>query len=120
MGRRTHLGCDRRGQTVTMEAPRLVEDQDAFDEVVAAVTALPEGAGYALDTEFHRERTYWPRLALIQVAWDDQLVLVDPLAVDVRGLARVLEGPALFVAHAADQDLEVLEQACDAVPTRLF
>ena len=103
-----------------MKAPQLVDDQRALDEVVAAVRALPAEAGYALDTEFHRERTYWPRLALIQLAWDDELVLIDPLAVDVAGLAEVLAGPAMFVAHAADQDLEVLEQACGAVPTRLF
>jgi ribonuclease D len=81
---------------------------------------------YALDTEFHRERTYWPRLALLQVAWPGGaagpagVALIDPLAVEVAPLARLLASPATMVAHAAEQDLEVLERACGRGPTRLF
>ncbi len=79
---------------------------------------------YALDTEFHRERTYWPRLALLQVAWPAGptgpagVALVDPLAVDVSPLARVLAGPGTMVAHAAEQDLEVLELAASRAKPR--
>lgn len=81
---------------------------------------------YALDTEFHREKTYWPRVALVQVAWPAAgghgpgSALVDPLAVDMAPFARVLASPATMVAHAADQDLEVLELACGRGPSRLF
>ena len=46
--------------------------------------------------------------------------LVDPLAVDLAPLAKVLEGPGVAVMHAAGQDLEVLELACGTVPTTLF
>ena len=63
---------------------------------------------YALDTEFHTERTYWPKLALIQMAWRDKVALVDPLAVDPAPLGRVFEGPGTAVAHAAGQDLDIL------------
>src|SRR5207302_8671577 len=81
---------------------------------------------YAVDAEFHRERTYWPQLALVQVGWagSDEgpagVALVDPQEVDVSPLARVLQGPGTMVAHAADQDLEVLERACGVLPGRLF
>ena len=75
---------------------------------------------YAIDTEFHRERTYFPRLALVQVAWDGGLALIDPLAVDLRPFAAVLDSDVLAVLHAADQDLEVLELACGDVPRRIF
>jgi ribonuclease D len=81
---------------------------------------------YALDTEFHRERTYWPVLALVQIAWragpagPPGVALIDPRAVDVRPLGDLLAGPGLMVAHAADQDLEILDRACGAVPSRLF
>src|SRR5262249_23751880 len=75
---------------------------------------------YALDTEFHRERTYYPRLALVQLAWADDIVLIDPLAVDVTPLAAILDGDGLALLHAADQDLEVLERACGTVPARMF
>jgi ribonuclease D len=75
---------------------------------------------YALDTEFHTERTYYPQLALIQVGWADKVALVDPLAVDPAPLARLFSGPGIAVAHAADQDLDVLETACGVVPGTVF
>ncbi len=48
------------------------------------------------------------------------MALVDPLSVDVAPLAEVFAGPGLALAHAAEQDLEVLERACGGVPARLF
>ena len=75
---------------------------------------------YAVDTEFHRERTYYPHLDLVQIGWAGGLALIDPLAVDVAPLAEVLDGPGLGVLHAADQDLEILRTACGTVPSRLF
>lgn len=103
--------------------PQLVTDSADLDSLVDRLLAADR---YALDTEFHRERTYWPSLALVQVAWPAGdagpagVALVDPLAVDVAPLAAVLEGGAVMVAHAAEQDLEVLERACGRVPARLF
>jgi ribonuclease D len=75
---------------------------------------------YGFDTEFHTERTYVPDLALIQIAWADQVALVDPLAVDPEPLAEVFGGPGIAVAHAASQDLDVLMAACGVVPTTVF
>ncbi|CAN5637435.1 ribonuclease D [soil metagenome] len=95
----------------------MIEDESGLAEVVAALVDVP---AYAVDTEFHRERTYWPQLALVQIAWPDEIVLIDPLAVDLAPLRAVLEGPGLAVMHAASQDLEVLARACDAIPSRLF
>jgi ribonuclease D len=86
----------------------------------AAVDAARAAAAYAIDTEFHRERTYWPRLALVQLAWPGGLVLIDPFAVDLAPLADLFAGPGVAVMHAAEQDLEVLERACGAIPARLF
>ena len=48
-----------------------------MDELVDELSDEPR---YALDTEFHRERTYYPRLALVQIAWPGGLALVDPTA----------------------------------------
>ena len=83
-------------------------------------TELAAEDAYAVDTEFHRERTYYPHLDLIQVAWAGGLALIDPLVLDLRPLAGVFDGPGLAVLHAADQDLEVLRGACGTVPSRLF
>lgn len=96
---------------------RWVADQDDFERLVDDLVEQPR---YALDTEFHRERTYYPRLALLQVAWSGGTALVDPLAVDMRALERLLHSDALAVLHAAQQDLDVLQTACGTVPNRLF
>ncbi len=98
-------------------AHRWIDQQSEIDDVVAA---LLEQERYAIDTEFHRERTYFPALALVQLAWRDQLVLVDPLAVDITSLARLFDSDVLAVFHAAQQDLDVLTHAVGAVPRRFF
>ncbi len=102
----------------------------AGTEVVRVDTAaglrgiLDEVAGapaVALDTEFHRERTYFPKLGLVQIAYEpDRLVLIDPIAVDVAPLAELLESDTTVVIHAASQDLEVLRLVTGAVPRDLF
>ena len=67
---------------------------------------------YCLDTEFHRERTYFPQLALIQINVDDEIFLVDPTAVDLDVIATLFENDALVILHAAQQDLDVLQLTC--------
>ena len=89
------------------------ELEDLCDEVL-------EEEAYAFDTEFQSERTYFPRLALIQLGWADKVALIDPLAVDPTPLGRLFEGPGIGVAHAAGQDLEILKSACGASPTVVF
>jgi ribonuclease D len=96
---------------------RLVDTEAGLSAVVAQLKDQP---AYALDTEFHRERTYFPKVALVQLAWPGGLVLVDPLSVDLEPLREVLDGPGTAVLHASDQDLEVLELACGTVPSTLF
>jgi ribonuclease D len=85
-----------------------------------AIRKLVDEPAYAIDTEFLRERTYYPKLALVQIAWPGHTVLIDPLAVDLTPLGELLESDSLAVLHAADQDLEVLEYACDTIPRQIF
>ena len=101
----------------TARPHRWVAEQSELDEVIDALLAQP---GYAIDTEFHRERTYFPTLALVQLAWDDELVLVDPLAVDVRAMDRLFASDTEAVFHAAQQDLDVLTHAVGSVPVHFF
>lgn len=97
---------------------RWVDQQDDFEAVIDALLGQQR---YAIDTEFHRERTYFPSLALVQLAWgDDQLVLVDPLAVDITALGRLFDSDVEAVFHAAQQDLDVLTHAVGVVPKRFF
>ncbi len=96
---------------------RWVSTDRQLAELVDELRGAPR---YALDTEFHRERTYYPRLALVQLAWAGGTALVDPLACDARRLAPLLEGEGLAVLHAAQQDLDVLRSAVGAIPARLY
>lgn len=96
---------------------RLVVSDEALEHLI---DELLEVDRYALDTEFHRERTYYPRLALVQIAWADGVAIVDPLTCDPRAFARLFTSERLAVIHAAQQDLDVLTHACGAVPTRLI
>ncbi len=96
---------------------RWIEDESALDEVIDEILLQPR---YAIDTEFHREKTYYPKLALVQLKWGEKTALVDPLAVDPRGLARLFESEILAVFHAAQQDLEVLRHASLVAPINIF
>ena len=97
---------------------RIVDTDEQLDEVV---DQLLDTDRYAIDTEFHRERTYYPQLALIQIAWPGDLVLIDPIAVDPEPLAEVFRSTDVeAVLHACSQDLEVLELAAGAAPSRIF
>jgi ribonuclease D len=103
--------------TVAPATHRWIDDPAELDELIDVLAAQPR---YAIDTEFHREKSYFPRLALIQFAWPGGLVLVDPLTVDPAPLRRLFASPALAVAHAAQQDLDVLTHAIGAIPEHLF
>jgi ribonuclease D len=98
-------------------SPVLIDDHD---RLVALCDEVSDEEVYALDTEFHTERTYWPRLALIQLGWADKVALVDPLAVDPGPLGRLFAGPGTAVAHAAGQDLDILHTACGVAPATVF
>jgi len=103
---------------VTEFAHRWIDDDAALADVI---DELLTESRYAIDTEFHRERTYFPALALVQLGWDaDQIVLIDPLTVDVGALGRLFDSDVEAVFHAAQQDLDVLTHAVGVVPRRFF
>ena len=89
------------------------------------------GPRIGLDTEFVRERTYWPQLALVQVALEapagdaadgGDILLLDPLAHGMReALVPLLVDPAILkVMHSAGEDLVAFKRACGVVPQPLF
>jgi ribonuclease D len=94
-----------------------ITHQPDFEELV---DELCDASAYALDTEFHRERTYLPQLAVVQLATRDRIALVDALTVDVRPLSRAFQTDAVCVMHAGSQDLEILDLVCGAVPQHMF
>ncbi len=76
-----------------------------------------------IDTEFMREKTYWPQLCLVQVAGPDVFAAIDPLAegIDLTPLFDLLRNEHVIkVFHAARQDLEIFLQLMNALPTPVF
>lgn len=105
--------------SVNERLPVYVSDREGLRELVR----LLEGSEFvALDTEFMRERTYYARLCLIQLATDDVEAIVDPLAVDDLGpLLDLLQDRHMTkVLHAGQQDLEILCRLSGKVPAPLF
>lgn len=94
------------------------------DALAALCHLLAEAPFVCLDTEFMRERTYWPKLCLVQLAGPDgKAVAVDPLAegLDLAPLvALVNDRRVLKVVHAARQDLEIFYNLSGRVPAPLF
>lgn len=76
----------------------------------------------SLDTEFIREKTYRPRLCLIQVANPEVVACIDPLAIDdLTPLLDILYDPAITkVFHAARQDLEIFFEIRGHLPQPIF
>jgi ribonuclease D len=95
----------------------LVADNDRF---ATLLDDLARAEAYALDAEFQGENSYFPRLALLQMATPDRVAVVDATTVDVRPLRPVLDGPGLMVAHAGEQDLQVLHRSTGALPSRML
>ena len=99
---------------------RLVTDTAALK---AACEELAKGEFLALDTEFHRESTYWPQLCLVQAATADYDVMIDPLApgLDLAPLlALIADRNRVKVFHAARQDLEIFAKLLGEPPAPIF
>jgi ribonuclease D len=98
----------------------LITENDAL----ARFCAEQKAASFiAVDTEFIRERTYWPILCLVQVAGPKAAVAIDPLAagIDLTPLLALMADPnVLKVFHAARQDVEIFFNLSGSVPDPLF
>jgi len=95
----------------------VIDQPSQLEGLCARVAGSPH---VALDTEFHTERTYSPRLMVVQLAFDDGAVIVDPLAVpDLRPLIEALS-QTIVVGHALSSDLKIFADRFDVVPPRVF
>lgn len=83
---------------------------------------LAEHPWVAIDTEFMRERTYYPELSLVQIGTPEGCWCIDPLAIDDLSAlkALLLNRNVIKVFHSASQDVEILYYLCDDMPGPLF
>lgn len=100
--------------THTHPQPGVIATAAALEELLGHLAGVP---ALGLDTEFLRERTYFARLCLLQIADRSRAECIDPLAgLDLRPIGALLASPAtLKVMHAARQDVEVLLPLAGAV-----
>jgi ribonuclease D len=97
-----------------------VDDGTGFER---ALSLLSGSSVLAIDTEFMRERTYYARLCLVQMATMTDVCVIDALALGDRlqELAPVLADPAsVKVLHAGSQDIEVMLRATGVTPAPVF
>ena len=76
-----------------------------------------------VDTEFMREKTYWPKLCLVQLAGPDEAAIIDAMApgIDLAPLMALMANPeVLKVFHAARQDIEIFHHLSGNVPAPIF
>ncbi len=99
---------------------RIVETTEDLKALVHELVSAPY---LALDTEFMRDQTYWPKLCLIQIAAPGSEAIIDPMAegIDLTPFYELLKRPKVVkVLHAARQDIEIFSQQGGVIPDPLF
>ncbi len=76
----------------------------------------------ALDTEFLREKTYYPKFCLLQIATPEWVACIDPIALpQLESLFEAIYNPAIVkVFHSCRQDLEIFFQWTGKLPSPIF
>lgn len=102
-----------------MPAANLIQSRDTLESFAAETAGTP---WLGLDTEFVRDRHYFARVGLIQLAAPGAVVLIDPVAItDLSPLEPLLfAGTSEKIVHAGRQDLELLVQLFNRAPAPLF
>ena len=90
------------------------ESSDAVGEL------LPADRRIGLDTEFMREKTFYPQLCLVQIATSDSIYCVDPLITGDLDFFWQRLMDCRWVVHSARQDIEVIYHTTDRMPGTLF
>jgi len=96
-----------------------VDNHQALTQFCAQIKESPF---IAVDTEFVRERTYYPQLALIQISNGEVIACIDPLAIDDLSPLKALfaDQNTTKVFHAASQDLEIFFHLFGELPTPVY
>ena len=102
-------------------SPRLLY-LDESSSLEAFCDSIQPASILGLDTEFVRERTYYPIFCLLQISIGDQVAFIDPIRLSsLAPLRRVLRDPSILkILHSGRQDLEVIHQAMGVLPVSLI
>ena len=99
-----------------------IEYIDKPEQLSDLCKRILEVSWIALDTEFLREKTYYPKFCLLQIATPEWVVCVDPIALsDLSELFSAINDPSITkVLHSCRQDLEIFYQLTGKVTTPVF
>ena len=89
----------------------------------AACQRLALAPYITVDTEFMREKTYWPKLCLVQMAGPEEAVIVDAMApgIDLAPLMRLMADPAVLkIFHFARFDIGILFKTLGVMPAPVY
>ncbi|MDO8534476.1 MAG: ribonuclease D [Xanthobacteraceae bacterium] len=92
-------------------------------ELAAACERLGRHPFVAVDTEFLRETTFWPKLCVVQLAGPDEAIMIDALAdgIDLSVFFRLMaDEKVVKVFHAARQDIEIVWHRAKLIPRPVF
>ena len=77
----------------------------------------------SIDTEFIREKTYWPKLCLIQVFNGEEKIIIDPLAkdIDLKSFFEILNNKEIVkIFHSGRQDIEIFYNLTKKIPQNIY
>ncbi|WP_251197886.1 ribonuclease D [Anaerotardibacter muris] len=102
-----------------MIEPQLIESNVALATFAESCMNSPY---MAIDTEFLREKTYYPKTCLIQIGIEGHIAIIDPLAVtNLDVLARPLTDPGIVkIFHACTQDMDIILRETGVLPAPVF
>jgi ribonuclease D len=92
------------------------------DQLATLCERIKKESWLALDTEFLREKTYYPKFCLLQIATPEWVACIDPIALpQLDDLFDAIYNPAIVkVFHSCRQDLEIFYQATGKIPAPVF
>lgn len=104
---------------LTMIKKLLIETDEALREFAEACMKSPY---MAIDTEFLREKTYYPKTCLVQIGIEDTIAIIDPFPLSsLKPLARPLSEPGILkIFHACTQDMEIVLRETGVLPAPVF
>jgi len=106
-------------EATDLMTPDYIDSAEALDR---ACRKLRNASVLCVDTEFHRESTYYPEFALIQIASKEACYLIDPVAIpDLSPLWTLMHNPDILkVFHAVRQDAEIILKESGSLPLPFF
>ena len=120
---KTAVNMSRNPVSTRTTTPKTTEPITTTEALNAVIERFRSASFLAVDTEFMREKTYYPQLCLIQISDGDEAVCIDPLAqgLELGKLWDLMRNEDIVkVFHAAHQDLEIFMNLMGDLPRPVY